>query len=597
MSYFDDASLVMIPSGYKDQKVYSVKPIDGSGDLTFSRASNATRVNSSGLVEKVRTNLFAYSNEFDNAYWTKPQASVVSGQPDPNGGTAAFKLVEDTSTNFHWLLKSGPITGAGEYGLSIFAKPAGRNYIAVGNASLGEYAYFNLSNGTIVSSHPNAVGKIEAVGNGFYRCSVTLLTSSSAATGFFISTDGSTISYTGDGTSGLFIFGAQLENGVTTDYIATTTTAVSVGPVSGLPRLDYSGGASCPSLLLEPQRTNLVTFSEQINDASWNKNSCTISANSSTSPDGYLGADKFIPNNAASGANFQKVNFGASGSTAYSYSVFLKAAGFTSVEVGLIGRSPAYNGGAFAQVNLTTGAITSTYLDGTWTSATSKIEAFNNGWYQVSVSGVSPSGTTGLTPAVISLSTGNGTDGFFVWGAQVEAGAYKTSYIGPTYSSAVTRVADAASKTGISSLIGQTEGTLFYEFDIQNLSAQDNDPIIISAKDSGGTDNIYIQTRADGGVRGIYYAGGGVEGFTNSGAGYLSDGSHKIALGYKANDFVLYIDGVQVDADTSGATSGSFDEMYLGYYNTSFNPSINSKQALLFQTRLSNDDLATLTTL
>ena len=69
MSYFDDASLVMIPSGYKDQKVYSVKPIDGSGDLTFSRASNATRVNSSGLVEKVRTNLLLQSNSFDTT-WT-----------------------------------------------------------------------------------------------------------------------------------------------------------------------------------------------------------------------------------------------------------------------------------------------------------------------------------------------------------------------------------------------------------------------------------------------------------------------------------------------------------------------------------------------
>ena len=248
--FYDLASLVLVPSGYKAQKVYAQKPLTADGQLTFSRASTATRVNASGLIETVasnvprldytnstcpklllepqRTNSAAYSNAFDDAYWTKPQASVVSGQSDPSGGSTAFKLVEDTSTNFHWLLKSGIVTTAGVYGLSIFAKPAGRNYIVIGNASSSEYAYFNLSNGTIVSNHPNAVGKIEAAGNGFYRCSVTLLTSTSSAIGFFISTDGSTINHTGDGTSGLFLFGAQVEVGAyATSYIPTTTAAVT----------------------------------------------------------------------------------------------------------------------------------------------------------------------------------------------------------------------------------------------------------------------------------------------------------------------------------------------------------------------------------
>jgi hypothetical protein len=58
MSYFDDASLVMIPSGYKTSKVYSVKPTDGTGDLAFTRSNDtATRVGPDGLIEKVRTNV------------------------------------------------------------------------------------------------------------------------------------------------------------------------------------------------------------------------------------------------------------------------------------------------------------------------------------------------------------------------------------------------------------------------------------------------------------------------------------------------------------------------------------------------------------
>ena len=69
MSFFDDASLVMIPSGYKDQKVYSVKPIDGSGDLTFSRSNDtATRVDSNGLIEKVHTNELLQSNTTERPF-------------------------------------------------------------------------------------------------------------------------------------------------------------------------------------------------------------------------------------------------------------------------------------------------------------------------------------------------------------------------------------------------------------------------------------------------------------------------------------------------------------------------------------------------
>ena len=89
-SFYTDASLVMIPSGYKDQKVYCAKPVDGSADLTFSRASNATRVNSSGLVEKVRTNLALYSEDLTNAAWTNFNMTIsANATTAPNGTTTA----------------------------------------------------------------------------------------------------------------------------------------------------------------------------------------------------------------------------------------------------------------------------------------------------------------------------------------------------------------------------------------------------------------------------------------------------------------------------------------------------------------------------
>ena len=71
MSLYDDASLIAYPSGYKESKIYAQKPVNGTGDLTFSRASSATRVNAEGLIEGVITNFLTHSNDFSNAAWTR----------------------------------------------------------------------------------------------------------------------------------------------------------------------------------------------------------------------------------------------------------------------------------------------------------------------------------------------------------------------------------------------------------------------------------------------------------------------------------------------------------------------------------------------
>ena len=88
MSLYKDASLVMIPSAYKDGKLYSIRPTDGSGDFTFSRGSNlaATRVDVNGLIEKGRENLLLQSNQFDTT-WDKCIISITSGQVGYDGST------------------------------------------------------------------------------------------------------------------------------------------------------------------------------------------------------------------------------------------------------------------------------------------------------------------------------------------------------------------------------------------------------------------------------------------------------------------------------------------------------------------------------
>ena len=98
----EQASLVMIPSGYKEDVVYSEIPINGAGDLAFTRASNGTRINSQGLVEVVPWNLLQESETFSNAVWTKQDSSITANATTaPNGTLTADKLVENTSTSAH----------------------------------------------------------------------------------------------------------------------------------------------------------------------------------------------------------------------------------------------------------------------------------------------------------------------------------------------------------------------------------------------------------------------------------------------------------------------------------------------------------------
>jgi hypothetical protein len=180
---------------------------------------------------------------------------------------------------------------------------------------------------------------------------------------------------------------------------------------------------------------------------------------------------------------------------------------------------------------------------------------------------------------------------FLAWGAQLEAGAYATSYI-PTLGTSVTRVADAASKTGISSLIGQTEGTLYAEYNIDGLNVSAR---IISVSD-GTTANRIVLLNDNTSIR-VFVAAAGVGQVDISFGTWL--GSHKIAVAYANNDLVVFLDGVSVATDTSisvpacsAAQVGTFED------NTNALPLGGGvKQALLFKTRLSNSDLATLTTL
>jgi hypothetical protein len=581
-------SLLLIPDRYKAAKLYSQIPDSGDGDLTFARNSNATRVNSAGLIEKVRTNTFLYSEDFSDATWIKERTSVSSNVTTaPDGTSTADKIVENTDNNSHRARQNANSTQNLEYTLSCYLKAAERTKARLIAGGLNAFADFDLSAGSIIGTPTLCTASIVSAGNGWYRCAITYTQTSvtSAIQLHLIATLNAAgdFVYTGDGTSGIFVWGASLEIGVLTDYIPTTTAAVSVGITANIPRLDYTGGG-CPSLLLEPQRTNLALNSEIWNGTGWIAESASVTANSVISPSGYQDADTLT--GTGSFSRLRRSGFTLADNTDYSVSSFLKAGTAYIVRLTFIGKDGVDTGYRF---NL---------QDGTAESG-AKIENYGNGWYRCSFTANSGTGVT--APSVRFASNDSGTTGgwttgltIYAWGAQLEAGSYATSYI-PTLGSSVTRLAEVASKTGISSLIGQSEGTMFIDADYIASTGSNFNTLLVLFPSGGVAGGYVVIDRYPNNTVVCEYNQGGSQAFIQSVATYGNE-RLKIAFAYKVNDFVAYVNGVQIGTDNSGTTGLTLTNLVLPYTpNAPFGGKVNA--AALYTTRLSNSQLASLTSL
>ena len=237
------------------------------------------------------------------------------------------------------------------------------------------------------------------------------------------------------------------------------------------PRFDHdpATGAS-RGLLIEEARTNLLERSAEFDNAYWGKIDAAVVANAATSPASTLTADRVHPST-NSAASVLVRNVAASASTAYSASVFVKAAGktFGFLQINFNQSSTPIRAFAFT-IDLSSGTLGAQQdLVGATTGVTATATSVGSGWYRLSVSFT----TTALTDEIAFLPgpcdaansrtvTASGTDGIFAWGAQLEAGAFPTSYI-PTTTAAATRSADSAVVTPISGFYNQAEGTLFAE--------------------------------------------------------------------------------------------------------------------------------------
>jgi len=338
-------------------------------------------------------------------------------------------------------------------------------------------------------------------------------------------------------------------------------------------------------LLLEKQSTNLFTYSEQLDNADWFKNNLTITANSTTSPDGTQNADLLDDGTASSTQHWIYQGPAFSNSTTYTISFYAKYVSRKYMAVNI------YNGSTSQYVvyDIQNGSVYGSTGD-----VTASMTSVGNGWYRVVYTRTMASSGSPNFRIAMADDTGNETytgsnKQVYLWGMQCEASSYPTSYIVSTSSSA-TRVADVCSKSGIGALIGGTSGTVF--FDIKT------NPTLSSANYKQ-----FCYYVTSGGSQSYLYLDGANKITTNASWGSLfyntalqPNTRYKVALVFAPNDFALYINGVSVATASSGTPNNNVD-LQIGQFNGTEMCEFVFNQYTHFPSRLTNAELASLTSL
>jgi len=399
------------------------------------------------------------------------------------------------------------------------------------------------------------------------------------------------------GKTGPSFFGDETTSGTYTIYFTTTgssgdgrlyiayqgnfdgdvnSVSVKEATIDGLARVDYTDGTA--SLLVEPQRTNLITYSEDFSQSIYQKFNLTPLPNTIISPDGKINSTTFTKPTSGVPRLFLLNIYPSTG--VYTFSVFIKNIDSDSILL----RLDADNNTANCDINLSNNTLVNTGSN----IISSNLTEFANGWIRVSVT----ANITSTALKIDALNMFNSTVGtsVAVWGAQLEQASYPTSYIKTTGSS-VTRNQDLYTKTGISDLINSTEGVFFAEFSVFDIAT--NSKAISLVKSSSPTSNAVI----------LYYNGNRIAFDILNPSGTVSVTTNitnalqlnKVALKYKSGDIALWFNGVEIVTRTNTISLSGLDELQFDF--TTGNGLYGKiKQLQVFKTALSDSELATLTT-
>ena len=617
----DKANIILTPTGYKAGTMYNVAPIEQPyEDFVFSRASVASRVNSSGLVEMVGRTLgsnLVQNGDFSeigpelvtngdfisSASWGMQSSwSIASGSANYDGisshyieqsnvflANTNYKITFTISNNTNGIISirdgvaatlipntnysNGThtfyITSNTNTTLRIYGV-GGSGSLSIDNISVKQLDpndYWNLETGWSLGD--NQAIKTGSVASNFYQYSV-FTTGQTYKLTFTISNsnDGRLLVYVGGNSvteditntsDGTYTFYANSDNvnlvfrNVTFEGSITNVTAQEVIDTNNIPRISYDSNGENGHWLLEPTSTNLITYSEDFSQLAWTKDD-TIIEGGYTAPDGSNTAYK-ITNN---GSNAHRVGYNGI-NTGNHKSIWAKTVSGTG-DVYLLNRS---------ENNLFS-------LTNEW----QRFDAAHLGldyFYAVDFRGAS----TTLSEVII-------------WGCQLEALPYATSYIPTLTGSTETRATETATGAGSADLINSTEGVLYAE--IAALANDGTNRTIALNKDTNDRIQMYFNTSTNG-LSIFYKAQSGATAFIINETLTDATSFNKIAFKWKTNDFALWVNGVETDTVSSGVTptANSLNALEFEMFNDA-SPFYGKCKALtVFNTALTDAELTELT--
>lgn len=524
----------------------SVKEITQGSDFEFTRATTGTRINEDGYIEDVPYNLLTYSEDF--SVWSKEATVTLTANYGlaPDGTQTSTRMQMDANDSIYRSVSSGNT-------FSVHIKGAAGETIRVANGT------------TITHTLTGRWDRVSVHDSGDSSTQVTLNTYSSATA------------------RDIQIWGAQLVKGDQLKNYLPTTDRIN------LPRLNYPTYGGCPSLLTEPQRTNIITYSQDISQ--WGNARTTDTANQITSPDG-LNNGTLVEQQSGqtnAGSIFIAVS-GLSNGTTYTTSIYAKK------------KDKDYIVAYDANTNRTYFNLDEGCVKTLGSGVTAEIIAMPNSWYRCVATFPYSLSPTSTNIAWYLGDTDNSTTvtdsgGVYVYGAQFEAGSYPTSLI-HTSGSTFTRNEDKAFHAGLGTTdtFNDSEGVLFIETKaLQDQVAQARG---ISINAGNGNNRVLISYPSS--------STSAVLGYTQSTAGSGSSMSalgiditqkHKVAIKYKLNDASFWVDGVKRGADTGVA-------MPVGLKQLDFSNGINTNTAeyrgslnaiAVYKTALTDTELANLT--
>lgn len=412
-------------------------------------------------------NLLLYSQQFDNAYWSKGQATIAADATTaPDSTSTADKFSATSAAGGKSVANTSISLSNTAYTWSVYAKASELSWFAL-NAYDGtnRLTYFDLTNGVVGTNASGSTASITSVGSGWYRCVVTRTATATATggIGLNLASADNVNSFTTTAGNGIFIWGAQLELGSSaTTYLATGAQILSNTPLVA--------NSTCNGLLIEESRTNrllwcrdatvtpnrnILARSEEFDNASWVKTRITATANTTTAPNGTNTADTIAANATSASGDWIEQNVSSGFGNNITLSVYAKSNASSWVLVTINSLTGKF---ASAWVNLSTGTV-GTVTQATYSAPTVAVTADANGFYRITLSTT----TDGLdTKVVIFVPNADNTisatsgDSIYLWGAQIERGTSASTYEQTTTTGSIwskLNVTVAKTATGIDGVV------------------------------------------------------------------------------------------------------------------------------------------------